>query len=65
VREVRKLVKASLANPNHVELAEVDATNRRGRPIRCRMLASGLRGEVEPSGVILLIEEISADTSAK
>jgi two-component system, chemotaxis family, CheB/CheR fusion protein len=65
VGDVRKLVNASLGNPNHVELAEVDATNRRGRPIHCRMVASGLRGEVTTTGVILLIEEIGAEAAAR
>ena len=59
VREVRRLVKAGLAGPETAQVAEIDATNRRGRPIRCRIVANALRGPSgSPTGVILLIEEI-------
>ncbi len=60
VGEVRKLVNASLAMPEAPQIISVDATNRRGRGIRCRVVGHALRGGgASPSGVILLIEEMA------
>lgn len=64
-REVRQLVRASLNSSDEAQVATVEATNRRGRAIRCRIVANVLRGPAgEPSGVILLIDDSVAAPAA-
>lgn len=36
----------------------VDATNRRGKPIKCRVTLTALRSEDEQQGVVLLMEDL-------
>jgi len=57
--EVRALVRRSLADDGESRETVVDATNRRGRTIRCRIVASvsPLTGGDTPN-VVLLMEEI-------
>ncbi len=60
VRDVRKLVKAALGNPSVSQLGQIEATNRRGRTIKTRVVANALQSDdSQPAGVILLIEELS------
>jgi two-component system CheB/CheR fusion protein len=57
--EVRTLVRTSLADGGENRETVVDATNRRGRTIRCRIVASvgALTGDGTPN-VVLLMEEL-------
>jgi two-component system CheB/CheR fusion protein len=57
--EVRSLVRSSLADSGAVRETVVNATNRRGRTIRCRIVASvsALPGGKAPN-VVLLMEEL-------
>lgn len=56
---------ASVARPTEPQVVLVDATNRRGQPIRCRVVANALRSAaLTPSSVILLIEEVRATPAA-
>jgi two-component system CheB/CheR fusion protein len=55
VDEVRGIVRTCLAQDAQVEKT-VDATNRRGRAIKCRVAATPLRGETKHS-VILVVED--------
>jgi two-component system CheB/CheR fusion protein len=57
--EVRSLVRGSLANEGETSEIVVDATNRRGRTIRCRIVASvsAVSGGDTPD-VVLLMEEL-------
>jgi two-component system CheB/CheR fusion protein len=61
LEEVRALVRASLADEGENRETVVNATNRRGRTIRCRIVASvsALTGEGAPN-VVLLVEELRA-----
>jgi two-component system CheB/CheR fusion protein len=57
-RDVRRLVHSALEKSNQPHSAVVEATNRRGRSIRCRLVAHALRSkDGKPVGVVLLIEE--------
>ena len=62
VQEVRALVRSSLAKPREIQEALVtSATNRRGRTIRCRIVASvSVLGGDAPN-VVLLMEELRPD----
>ncbi|HSR25296.1 MAG TPA: CheR family methyltransferase [Candidatus Eisenbacteria bacterium] len=56
---VRSLVRSVLAGEGETREAVVDATNRRGRPIRCRLVASpGLVPGADRPNVVLLMEEL-------
>ena len=60
--ETRSLVRASLAQPADVHTEMVRATNRRGRAIRCRIVASTLNfGGDGGKGVVLLMEELGPE----
>jgi len=57
--EMRRLVKSALQDP-HVKEAVLDATNRRGRRVRSRILAKSMVLAGEEPGVLLLMEERKA-----
>ena len=58
VSELRQAIKDVLSGSQEFREVVVDATNRRGRPIRCRVLVGPLRKyDRSPGGVILLMEE--------
>jgi two-component system, chemotaxis family, CheB/CheR fusion protein len=61
VSEARALVQQALGDPRAVPEAVVTATNRRGRTIRCRIVATtlALAGGMG-RGVVLLMEEVAA-----
>jgi len=62
--ETRALVRASLAQPADVHTGMVRATNRRGRAIRCRIVASTLNfGGDGGKGVVLLMEELGPEAT--
>jgi two-component system CheB/CheR fusion protein len=53
-----RLVRACLASPDRSHQAEVAAVNRRGRRIRCRIVASALQLSGGAPGVALLVDEL-------
>jgi two-component system CheB/CheR fusion protein len=56
--QTRKLVREAFNGPGDVHEAVVTATNRRGRTIRCRIVASTLNLTGETGrGVVLLMED--------
>ncbi len=57
--ELRSLVRAALADDRRIREAVVEATNRRGRAIRCRIVASvSAQAGSETPNVVLLMEEL-------
>ena len=55
--QLRPALKACLGGSSREEVM-LDATNRRGKPVRCRILCSPLLGhDVEPRGVIVMVED--------
>ena len=59
--DARGLVRSVLTEPTDVHELVVTATNRRGRTIRCRMVASSLSLNSDGGrGVVLLMEELPA-----
>lgn len=59
VEQLRGPVEASLSQRGPAEDELIDAVNRRGRPIRCRVTFNPLQSAEHP-GVVLLIEEVGA-----
>ena len=56
---VRNLVRSVLAREGETQEAVVDATNRRGRTIRCRIVASmGAASDGDKPNIVLLMEEL-------
>ena len=61
VKRLAKAIRASLAGESDHHATEVEAVNRRGKPLRCRVsLAPLFDGKKERRGVVLVMEEISA-----
>ena len=62
VDQLRPLIKLALSDGKAPQTTTVDARNRRGREIRCRVTSTQLRapGDEHPRGVILLIEDVTA-----
>ena len=59
VAEVRPMVSASLSGESEAGDLTLDATNRRGKRIRCRVICTPLRNpNATPDGVILLMDEV-------
>src|SRR5205807_8346022 len=58
VDDASRLVRACLASPDRSHEAEVAAVNRRGRRIRCRIVASALQLSGGAAGVALLVDEL-------
>ena len=56
--KIEPAIARSLSEPDRVERLVVTATNRRGRRIQVRILATGLPIDREDRGVILLMEEL-------
>jgi two-component system, chemotaxis family, CheB/CheR fusion protein len=62
VERLKQPMKAALSGAKEYAEVEVDATNRRGRPIRCRITFSRLvNSSKEPQGVILVMDEVSTN----
>ncbi len=59
--EIEPAIARSLSEPDRVERLVVTATNRRGRRIQVRILATGLPIDREDRGVILLMEELKEE----
>ena len=58
--ELRQLIDAGTGGePRHGELVVV-ATTRKGRQIRCRVMAHTLGDGDHPTGVVLVMEELNA-----
>jgi two-component system CheB/CheR fusion protein len=58
--QILPAIRAQMASPGGHQEATVDARNRRGRAIRCRVSVSTLNGSVDDiHGVILLMEELN------
>jgi two-component system CheB/CheR fusion protein len=63
--ELKSLVRQGTGgDPRHAELT-VAATTRRGRQIRCRVIAHTLGDGEAPAGVVVVMEELQADKAAK
>ena len=64
VDQLRPLIKQALNDGKEPQTTTVDARNRRGRDIKCRVTSTQLRGPGDeyPRGVILLIEDLSASS---
>jgi two-component system, chemotaxis family, CheB/CheR fusion protein len=60
VEKLRPAMKATLTDPGGMEEITLDARNRRGKDIRCRVSCTQLRapGEGFPRGIILQMEEL-------
>jgi two-component system CheB/CheR fusion protein len=58
VEHASRLVRACLASPDGSHEAEVEAVNRRGRRIRCRMVAAALHLSDGTAAVALLVDEL-------
>ncbi|PYR32985.1 MAG: chemotaxis protein CheR [Acidobacteria bacterium] len=57
--QLRAMIRASLAAESELAEKTVDATNRRGRPIGCKVTCTPLMGEGRHvQGVILMIDEV-------
>jgi two-component system CheB/CheR fusion protein len=62
VDSLRQPIRACLAGESDHHEVILDATNRRGRAIQCRVTCTPLVGPgQEPRGVILLMEELEDD----
>ncbi len=61
VAGLSEMIRACLAGTDNGEELVVAATNRRGRAIQCRVTARALltRGELEPHGVLVLMEDLA------
>ncbi|OKH39020.1 chemotaxis protein CheR [[Phormidium ambiguum] IAM M-71] len=57
VEQLRGLIRACQTGNMEEQTTVVDAVNRRGRNIRCRVICTSLIVENRPEGVILLIDE--------
>lgn len=56
--DLRELIQAGAGGrPRHAEL-EVTARTRRGREIRCRVIAHTLGDGARPAGVVLVMEDL-------
>ena len=59
-KELRTMVRSVLrGNPIHQEM-DVDAVNRRGKRMRCRVAATTLAGRGRAGGVVVVMEELKA-----
>jgi two-component system, chemotaxis family, CheB/CheR fusion protein len=60
IKELRAMIRSvRRGKPSH-DQKEVDAINRRGKRIRCRVIATVLTGRGRPAGVVLTMEELKA-----
>jgi len=60
--QLRAMIRASLAAESELAEKTVDATNRRGRPIGCKVTCTPLMGEGRHvQGAILMIDEVEGD----
>ncbi|MFB2838550.1 CheR family methyltransferase [Floridanema evergladense] len=57
VEQLRGLIRACQTGNSEEQTTVVDAVNRRGKNIRCRVICTSLIVENRPEGVILLIDE--------
>ncbi|MFB2937037.1 CheR family methyltransferase [Aerosakkonemataceae cyanobacterium BLCC-F154] len=57
VEQLRGLIRSCQTENSEEQTTLVDAVNRRGRNIRCRVICTSLIVENQPQGVILLVDE--------
>ena len=58
VKELRTMLRAVSRGKQASDERELEATNRRGKAIRCRVTATSLPGTRKPGGVVMLVEEV-------
>ena len=58
LKDIRTLVRTVLRGKPEQDIAELDATTRRGRRIRCRVIVHSLADGERPSGAVIVMEEL-------
>jgi len=60
IQQMREAIRACVAGTSQFEEAVLEATNRRGKKIRCRVNVRPLAGRGQGKGAILLMDEVEA-----
>jgi len=61
IKDLRELLRSVGKGKPPTDQVVVEAVNRRGRSVRCRVTASALPGGRETGGLVMLIEELKGE----